>query len=249
MIHVFHTPTGWKVCQEYPEKPDYPCLDCTTMDCDAAKCTEKYNEAVALSIANAVDVREEDLHHLWNSNWFFNGQPHGHDYKDNEVYSLPELEMEIEVVETKVWFLEHVMSRAWVIQNNIAGFTWTNIPTEATQFSSSEEAQQYDNKSTQNGKELNAYPTEHIFYSKLAHVFRKKEEPKGDGQTNLEQYHDATGQITREEFDKMEERQEDLWVEVAYNFSITREFKDAYKTLQSKFHLTRVKAELKGEKK
>lgn len=35
------------------------------------------------------------------------------------------------------------------------------------------------------------------------------------------------------------ESQELLWIEVAYDFSKVREYKEAYKTLQSKFHITR----------
>lgn len=35
-----------KWCREYPEPREYPCLDCTKMDCDAAKCDEKHQAAI-----------------------------------------------------------------------------------------------------------------------------------------------------------------------------------------------------------
>lgn len=209
MIHVIHTPTGWKVCQEHPEKPKYPiCKDIihesNYYPCrpDVTECyCRPYLQAVALSIANAVDVREEDQALV--QKCFDDKTP----YKETDllkalVYELPELEMEID---------DYVMFLG--IWKSVGNNKFSNIKTK-----------------------------------KLAHVFRKKEE--SDGQTNLVQYHDATGQITREEFDKMEESQEELWQMI--QDEMIEDFrwpKDLLELLKSKFHLTRVKAELKGEKK
>lgn len=55
---------------EYPEEPGYPCLDCTKMDCDAARCTEKYEDAIAESLASAIEVAPEDEEKIFKLLWW-----------------------------------------------------------------------------------------------------------------------------------------------------------------------------------
>lgn len=162
MEHVTFLSGSWWWVKDYPKDPWLAGID--------------YSSRISKALEGKVEVAHEDWDYIKRNAFFASPSDYFGPVKysvwqptEGKVYKV-DVEMEIETTEKRVWFLEHIMSRAWVIQNNTAGFAWTNIATEATQFKTSEEAQQYDDESSRNGKELNSYPTEHIFYGKIARI-------------------------------------------------------------------------------
>ena len=57
---LFHFGEFWFNEDGFTENPGYPCLDCKTMDCPAKECTERYEEALRLDLADSVKFADQD---------------------------------------------------------------------------------------------------------------------------------------------------------------------------------------------
>ena len=157
---LFHSGEFWFNATGFPKKPGELRYDYEEAEYQQA--LKDYERDLQLALADSVKFADNEsiFQKLYDNNLLLIYPVEGRTFFIEGI--------EVQVTEKKVWFLEHIMSRSWVIQNNTAGFLWTNIATEATQFNTAEEAQRYDDESSERGKELNAYPTEHIFISKVA---------------------------------------------------------------------------------
>jgi len=185
--HFYYTGQGWKLVDK-PEEPIW----------------YKY------AISSGIDVRKEDEEkvkwYIWNDDDITPPPVIDFDEWTPEVKCYPIGELKVEIVDQEkiVWFLEHIMSRAWIVQNNTAAFVWTNIAIEAMQFKTSEDAQKYDDENTLRGHELNCYPTEHIFYYKVVRILSDEPFEKSDAvklsnaEKEIESWRNATIQAQTE---------------------------------------------------
>jgi len=82
-----------------PEEPNYPCLDCRTMDCEATQdyCEHtKYREAVAYARAHPIPVDKRDVKRiLWEIYEIV--QPKDIGRKDWQPQDLTEYKLEVEL--------------------------------------------------------------------------------------------------------------------------------------------------------
>ena len=95
---LFHSGEFWFNLKGFTENPGYPCLDCKTMDCPAKECTEKYEEALRLDLADAVKFEDQEAIRIA----ICESQPNkGPDY------------YQFEPVEGQTFFVEGITVKEW----------------------------------------------------------------------------------------------------------------------------------------
>ena len=168
--------------------------------------------------------------------------------KDEQKKHLIEMMKESDYEQPEaVWFLEHIsMNGTWLADSVNLG--WTKDPLKAKRFKSAIEAQEYDDRNTENGNELHCYPTEHIFVEQDKDKFKLIDGKWFD--ENGVEYYEANGMMWRSHLQPEAESQEELWEEVCktvdlHEFSIneddTIDYGNAKQTLAKLFTIMRNK--------